>query len=117
MIGFGSEEIKSRELAATPCLKSFTQLPNVYISPDRTKSERQKHKELAAELRLRSRGEQNIAILSGRIISGPPRSQIISHDLTSRLPLHQLSPSQPTSKTITTSSSGVVPDHGPNVQS
>ena len=74
LIGFECKESKTKVLAAAPKLKSSTQFPNVYISHDRTKSEQQHHKALVAELlQRRNRGEQNLVIRNGKIITRRPK--------------------------------------------
>ena len=51
-------------------LHNFDQHKNVYIAPDRTKMEREKHRKLVDELkRRRSSGEQNLVIRNGVIVS------------------------------------------------
>lgn len=49
-------------------LQKFDQYKNVYIEPDRTKLERQKHQKLVEELKRRSNGERNLVIRNGSII-------------------------------------------------
>ena len=74
LIGFECEEFKTKVLAAAPKLRSSTQFPNVYISHDRTKSEQQHHKALVVELlQRRNRGEQNLVIRNGKIITRRPK--------------------------------------------
>ena len=74
LIGFECEEFKTKVLAAAPKLRSSTQFPNVYISHDRTKSEQQQHKALVVELlQRRNRGEQNLVIRNGKIITRRPK--------------------------------------------
>ena len=93
LIGFECKESKTKVLAAVPKLKSSTQFPNVYISHDRTKSEQQHHKALVAELlQRRNRGEQNLVIRNGKIItrrSKPPSSSNMSsttREVTDKVP-------------------------------
>ena len=51
-------------------LFNFDQHKNVYIAPDRTKMEREKHRKLVDELKCRrSSGEQNLVIRNGVIVS------------------------------------------------
>ena len=74
LIGLDCEETKLHTLAAAPRLRSSTQFPNVYISPDRTRTEQLQHKELAALLKQRrEKGERNIVIRNRRIVTYHPR--------------------------------------------
>ena len=73
LIVLDCEETKVHVLAAAPPLRSSSQFP-----PDRTKVEQQQHKELVALLRQRrEKGERNIIICNGRIVTYHPRPQQI----------------------------------------
>ena len=51
-------------------LHSFTQYDNVYISPDRTRQERESFRKLRAELKQRKDGgEPNLVIRNGKIVT------------------------------------------------
>ena len=77
LIGLESEEIKFQILAAAPRLRTSKQFPKVYISQDMTQAERQKHKQLVTQLKQRrAKGEQNIVIRNGRIITRYSRTQL-----------------------------------------
>ena len=70
-------------------LRKHDQFKNVYIAPDRTKFEREKHQKLVAELKQRrSNGEQNLVIRNGSIVvfsrhpqraAGPASDQSSNH--------------------------------------
>jgi len=70
-------------------LRKHDQFKNVYIIPDRTKFEREKHQKLVAELKQRrSNGEQNLVIRNGSIVvfschpqhaAGPALDQSSNH--------------------------------------
>ena len=69
-------------------LQKFDKYKNVYVAPDRTKFEREKHYKLVEELkRRRSNGEQNIVICNGSIITLTRRpSQSTALGVTSQHP-------------------------------
>ena len=56
LIGLDCEETKLYTLATAPRLRSSTQFPNVYISPDCARAEQQQHKELVAVLKQKGKG-------------------------------------------------------------
>jgi len=94
LIGLDSEDTKMQVLAVAPRLRLSKQFPNVYISPDRTKVEQQQHKELVALLRQRrEKGERNIVIRNGRIVTYHPRPQQTTVVIPQQ-PLILLSPAQ-----------------------
>jgi len=67
---------RSTFLSHSRKLHNFDQYKNVYLAPDRTKMEREKHQKLVNELKHRkSNGEQNLTIHSGVIVSVSRRSQ------------------------------------------
>ena len=95
LIGLDCEETKIHALAAAPRLRSSSQFPNVYISPDWTKVEQQQHKELVALLcQRREKGERNIVICIEKIVTYHLRPQHITV-VNPQQPLIQLSPPLP----------------------
>ena len=58
-------------------LRHHSQYENIYISTDRTKFQRQKHRKLVQELKKRREGgEKNLIILNGEIVLGRYHNQI-----------------------------------------
>ena len=61
-------------LSRTHLLRHNDQYSDVFIAPDRTKFEREKHKKLVTELKeRRSRGESGLIIRNGAVVARPPR--------------------------------------------
>ena len=66
---FADAPMRNMILSYSGKLRKFDKYKKVYIAPDRTKFERQKHQKLVEELkRRRSNGEQNLVIRNGSII-------------------------------------------------
>jgi len=76
LISFEDVVARSTLLSHSRKLRNFDQYKNVYLAPDRTKMEREKHQKLVNELKhRRSNGEQNLTIRNGTIVSVTRRSQ------------------------------------------
>lgn len=68
------DEDKSLLLSQSYLLHRNSQYSKVFIAPDRTRFEREKHKKLVEKLKeRRSQGEKNLMIRDGVIISKHPR--------------------------------------------
>ena len=64
------DEDKSLILSQSYLLRRNSQYSDVFMAPDRTKFEREKHKKLGEELKeRRSQGEKDLVIRNGVIIS------------------------------------------------
>ena len=76
LVSFADALIRSTILSQSGRLRNYEQCKNVYISPDRTKLEREKHHKLVTELkRRRSNGEQNLVIRNNAIVTYTRRPQ------------------------------------------
>lgn len=73
LVALESEEIKKHILMHARHLRTSEQYKGIFISSDMTKSEREQHKVLRAELQQRkSQGETNLVIRNGQIIVRRP---------------------------------------------
>ena len=76
LISFDDVVVKGTLLSQSGKLRNFDQYKNVYLAPDRTKMEQEKHQKLVNELKhRRSNGEQNLAIRNGVIVTVTRRVQ------------------------------------------
>ena len=77
LIGLESEAEKAEILSQSGKLQRYDQYNDVYIVADKTKYERDKHKKLVDELKLRrSKGERNLVIRNGSIITSVSRPRV-----------------------------------------
>ena len=76
LVCFEDAVVRGKILSQSGRLRKHEQFKNTYISPDRTKLEREKHQKLVTELkRRRSNGEQNLVIRNNTIVTITRRSQ------------------------------------------
>ena len=77
---FADVSVRNMILSYSGKLRKFDQYKNVYIAPDRTKLERQKHQKLVEDLKQRrSNGERNLVIRNGSIVvltRRPPQTPV-----------------------------------------
>ena len=74
LLGFEHYDVKVSILSHAHLLRHNDQYSDVFIVPDRTKFEREKHKKLVAELKeRRTKGESGLIIRNGAIVARPPR--------------------------------------------
>ena len=72
LLCFEHEEDKVTVLSRSHQLRNKEAYKNVFIAPDRTKFQREKHKSLVSELKnRRSKGEKDLVIRNGAIITKP----------------------------------------------
>ena len=70
LVSFANALIRNTILSQSGRLHNHEQCKNVYISPDRTKLEREKYQKLVTELKWRrSNGEQNLVIRNNVIVT------------------------------------------------
>ena len=87
LIGLESETEKAEILSQSGKLRRYDQYNDVYIVADKTKYERDKHKKLVDELKLRrSKGERNLVIRNGSIITSVPRPRVPTDQPPSKSP-------------------------------
>ena len=84
LLSFEREGDKDTLLSRSYQLRNKDAYKNVFIAPDRTKLERAKHKTLVEELKLRrSKGEKDLVIRNGAIITKPvARNNTSAHNTT-----------------------------------
>lgn len=76
LVRFDSENDRQSILSAAPRLRLSDEFKQVYIVNDKTKVERERHKQVIIELkRRRSNGETNIFVRNGNIVSGRPHTE------------------------------------------
>ena len=72
LVCFEHEDDKTTVISRSNLLRQHDQYKRVFIAPDRTKFEREKHAKLVNELKERkTKGETNLIIRNGSIISRP----------------------------------------------
>ena len=72
---FAHEDDKMTVISRSNLLRCHDKFERVFIAPDRTKFEREKHAKLVNELRERkTKGETNLIIRNGCIITRPSRT-------------------------------------------
>ena len=72
LLCFEHEEDRVTVLSRLHQLRNKDAYKNVFIAPDRTKFEREKHKNLVSELKnRRSKGEKDLVIRNGAIVTKP----------------------------------------------
>ena len=77
LISLENDNERAKILSQSGKLRRHNLYKNVYIAADKTKYEREKHKKLVDELKVRkSNGEKNLVIRNGSIILLTPRSQV-----------------------------------------
>ena len=77
LISLENDNERAKILSQSGKLRRHNLYKNVYIAADKTKYEREKHKKLVDELKVRkSNGEKNLVIRNGNIILLAPRSQV-----------------------------------------
>jgi len=75
LVCLSDESEKAEILSRSGMLRKQEQYSRVYVAPDRTKFERQKHRKLVDEMKhRRQNGEKNLAIRNGIIVTLPVRS-------------------------------------------
>jgi len=73
LVSFDTESVKLAVLANAPQLRFHKKFNKVYVSPDRTRFEREKHRKLVEELkRRREQGERNLIIKNRSIVRRQP---------------------------------------------
>ena len=75
LVCFAHEDVKTTVISRSNLLRHHDKFERVFIAPDRTKFEREKHAKLVNELRERkTKGETNLIIRNGCIITRPSRT-------------------------------------------
>ena len=91
LLSLEHEEDKLTLLSRSYLLRHNDSYKNVFIAPDRTRFEREKHKKLLSELKHRcSQGEVDLIIRNGAIITKPVRGNTATHNSVPTTNQHSL---------------------------